>query len=129
MGNNNSGDKVSDGKSNSILHDKDVQFCMTKHTIGLDGTRGATGDIATLNCIVDRKLNKVTENLTGISAGDTCNHNSYPTGTGHQINSTTTVVQTPQDDKYFHNGQWYYLSTGTTVSSHDYRQHRSGDIR
>lgn len=44
---------------------KDVDYCMAKHTLNLDGSRGAYGDVQVVSCVVDRTIDRISSNYSG----------------------------------------------------------------
>ncbi len=70
MGNTNSNN--TDGSNFS----KDLEYCVVKHTVNLDGFRGAAGDINALNCVIDRVSSRIASEITGVSSGDVMSNNN-----------------------------------------------------
>lgn len=61
-----SGKSSGGGRSNLS---KDVSYCMTKHTLNLDGSRGAYGDAEVVKCVIDRQIDR--------AATDVSNQHTY----------------------------------------------------
>jgi len=60
MGNGNSSSSSS-GSSGGRTQ-RDFEVCVAKHTANGDGSRGAYGDVAVLQCMVERKVVRAVEN-------------------------------------------------------------------
>ena len=50
--------------------EKDVQFCIAKHTFNGDGSRGAYGDYKAAKCVTDRVVDRHVEKMQ--NGGTTC---------------------------------------------------------
>ncbi len=40
---------------------KDFKYCMSKHTLNLDGSRGAYGDVVVAKCMAERAIERASE--------------------------------------------------------------------
>jgi hypothetical protein len=48
----------------------DFTHCVAKNTLNGNGFMGTRGDIATVQCMIDRKAERAANSITGVSAGD-----------------------------------------------------------
>ncbi len=47
--------------------EKDFKYCMSKHTLNLDGSRGAYGDVAVAKCMAERAIDRVSNGVANNS--------------------------------------------------------------
>lgn len=70
---------------------KDFEHCMVKHTLNLDGSRGAYGDLAVVGCVVDRQIDRVASSYSDRNTYSDRNayRNAYGNGSGGTMGPDT----------------------------------------
>ena len=67
-------------ESSSNGSGSDFDRCVQTNTLNGKGFMGSSGDIDTIKCIIDRKVERAVNNINGISSGDGYDSSSYPQG-------------------------------------------------
>ena len=108
---------------NSSSNKSDFTHCVAKNTLNGNGFMGARGDIATVQCMIDRKAERAASRISGVNAGDATSSDHGGLCRDHCGRTckfdATTGTATPYNGKQWNGRSYVFYRDGKVTHFED----------